>query len=86
MQIYIVYFNTGEYEDRRQLIYKIFSSKEKAEAYCEVCNWEAKEAGINKKGSNLDKRYDDDFQNPFRFCIDYTGVWFTISDAHEVEE
>jgi len=93
MEAYIVYFNTGSYNDSTKEIRRIFLSEDKANLYCADLNNQLKELGLydyNSKGCIRQYDHDlfsKDLLDKFGFMIcSYSGAWFTVDSPYEIVE
>jgi hypothetical protein len=90
MQIYIVYFITGEYGDKSEHILKVFANSDKANEYAEKVRSDLNCMGRhddingdNSKSENINTRYD---MEEYEGCtIDYTGAYVLVSAPIDVE-
>ena len=89
MIVYIVYGNTGEYEDFDTWLAKAFKYEAKAEDFRLKCQEYADymmEDVKHTDGNIYPRYYVEDYNSPDeRFHIDYTGTWYAIEKI-EVEE
>jgi len=88
MEVYIVYFNTGEYEDVIHLIYKMLSDKDSAESLCKEMNDKLKEKNLHftsKQSDNaFEERYNKENESIFGYYIDYTGASYSMEGPFKV--
>ena len=88
MEVYIVYFNTGEYEDAIHLIYKMLSNKDSAESLCKEMNDKLKEKNLHRTSNQLDNasetRYSQENLSLFGYSVDYTGASYTVEGPFKV--
>jgi len=77
MKVWIVYYSTGEYEDREDGVLKIFGSEKKAQAFLDEQIANLNKWGLNRNGDSS-RRHDPDWRlkksEEFGCHIDYTGA------------
>jgi len=88
MKVYIVWGDTGVYDDRSIWIAKIFKNKTKAESFRLECQKYADymmEDIPDEQGLTMPRYYAEEYNGPDeRFRIDYTGTDYTVFED-EVE-
>ena len=88
MKVYIVYFNTGEYEDAIHQIYKMLSNKNSAEILCKDMNDKLKEMNLHRSSKQSDDafegRYSEEIVSLFGYSIDYTGASYSVEGPFNV--
>ena len=87
MKVYIVWGNTGEYEDYREWIAGIFRSEDDAKEFCEKCQKFADymmEDIYDYTESAKSPRYysSDEYESgpDGKFSMDYTGTHYMIGE------
>lgn len=80
-KVYIVYFCTGEYEDRTEEVYKVFQKEIDAKLCKENLERELKEQKLDI-GSNYHDNEDN--RNFHGHRVDYTGAWITIAGPFDL--
>lgn len=95
MEVYIVWFHTGEYGDSINEIYKIFLLKDDALKCWAQKNAELREAGLyvevspnnsdSRNLSNFNLRHSEETIQKFGFSIDYTGASYSYNGPCNVE-
>ena len=88
MVVYIVHGSTGEYEDFREWIAGIFLTEEDAKHFQWLCQNDADYMmeEIKDEDDIFPRHYTEDYKgHDPEFQIDYTGVWYNISQ-HIVRE
>ena len=85
-EVALVMFETGEGYDYQETVCKVFSSKEKADAYVSEMNDKLKEdnAFINTCGHLEYDRYSE-LSKKYERWIDYTGGRFFVGQTITVE-
>lgn len=88
MEVYIVYFNTGEYEDKIHQIYKMLLNKDSAEILCKDMNDKLKEKNLHRSSKQSDDafegRYSEENISLFGYSIDYTGASYSVEGPFKV--
>ena len=87
MNVFIVYLETGEYDDHCKEIHSVFDSEEKANAYKDKLESELKEDELfysEYKHVGLDIRHVDEIKKKYGW-IDYTGAWCSVGGPYEVK-
>jgi hypothetical protein len=89
MKVWVVWFGTGEYEDREEHIDCLFTSKVKADNYAIKKRKELNKLGLHIEG-DCSRRHDTDHRDSDAIRdkfgrIDYTGAWYDVSGPHEVK-
>lgn len=86
MICYIVFFCTGEYEDYKESVIKVFGSKENAEKFAQELRNKLDDLGCHSRGNNSccesKDHYDIEFEGN---QIDYTGAWIAVSSPYSFE-
>jgi hypothetical protein len=87
MEVYIVHFETGEWDDHSEHIVGVFSSKEKADIYVSEKRKMLDELGVHADGNNsrsIEHNYRYSLLESHDLRIDYTGAWYSITGPYEV--
>jgi hypothetical protein len=83
MKVYLVWFETGEYEDRRDIVMQVFDGKSKAEKYAAQMNKKLNDYGLSSEGDSSN-RHNTQLRDQVAeemglggYGIDYVGGHFT---------
>jgi len=87
-QVYLVFFNTGKYEDKFSCVEKAFFNEGDAQRYAEEWNNKLIQDKLHNSNYNCSEynfdNYDRDLLK-YGYAIDYTGARYTVQGPIIVE-